>query len=556
MTRQQGVHMPDGVDLVIRGAQLHAPSLRPDATALAVAGDRIVWAGRDDEVIDRVDASTAVVDARGRAVLPAFTDSHTHFKRSTLVRAFFIDFREVAPRTVSDVLGAVDAKARTLPPETWVQGDGLNDLDLEEGRFPHRHELDSVSGGRPVVLRSVGRHVVAANSLALRIAGIDRDSIPPSGGRIERDADGEPTGVLHEQGKMRLDMTAADTVIPRFTPADRLHALRQGMSYLHQHGIAGIHEMAREADEVGDYLRLREEGALSVRVRMYIRGIESATRLEHVLSLGLRSGLGDDWFRLGGVKFSIDGSGLARNAAVYEAYPGQPDNTGLLRIEREELEAAVRAAHDGGLQIALHAVGQRAFEMALSAFETLPRPEVARMRHRIEHAYYPPMHGQMERMRGLGLIWSTQPAEIFEVGDDWTRIFGDDRMAGLMPLRTALDMGIPAVINSDFPVTTIDPFVGIQAAVTRRTLSGAILEGSEAVSVDEAISMMTAGPAFIEGAADRGAIAIGSLADLVLLSQDPLRIEPAALQDTRVVTTIVGGRIVHSDEHEAEEVRR
>jgi predicted amidohydrolase YtcJ len=320
------------------------------------------------------------------------------------------------------------------------------------------------------------------------------------------------------------------------------------MAYLHRHGIAGIHEMAREADEVGDYLRLRERGGLTARIRMYIRGIESATRLEHLLALGLRTGLGDDWFRLGGVKFSIDGSGLARNAAVFEPYPGEPANVGLLRIQPDELRSAVQAAHGGGLQIALHAVGQRAFEMALEAFERLPTEAVAGRRHRIEHAYYPPRPGQLERMAAMGLVWSTQPAEIHEVGEDWTRIFGPERLHGLMPIRTARDLGILTVINSDYPVTTIDPLVGITAAVRRRTATGRVMEPAEAVTVREAIDMMTAGPARIEQRDDKGVIRQGSLADLVVLSEDPLSIDPERLHEVRVVSTVVGGTIRYGEE--------
>lgn len=546
--------MTAAADLVISNAVVR--TLDRDSTtseAIAIVGDRILAVGRNDEMAALRGPGTINLDAGGQAAFPAFTDSHTHFKRSTIVRAFFIDFREVQPRSLEDVLGAVARKAATLEPDAWLQGDGLNDVALSEGRFPIRQELDAVCPDRPVVLRSVGRHVVAANSLALRIAGIDRDTASPTGGRIDRDENGEPTGVLHEQGKLRLDMTLADTVIPRFGPEDRVAALAAGMEYLHRHGIATIHEMAREPDEISDYQRLKERGGLSVRVRLYIRGIESSTRLEHLLALGFRSGLGDDWFRLGGVKFSIDGSGLARNAAVYDPYPGHPENVGLLRIEQEELDQAVAASHQAGLQIALHAVGQRAFDMALKAYARVDEGgSVRAMRHRIEHAYYPPLPGQLERMRDLGLVWSTQPAEIEEVGEDWIRIFTRGRLDGLLPLRSALELGIPTVINSDYPVTSIDPLLGIRAAVTRRTAAGTVLDSDQAVSATEALRMMTTGPAYIEGAdADKGSLEPGKLADVVILSRDPLAIAADTLEGIDVTTTIVGGSIRYSSEFDA-----
>lgn len=558
-TEGKGLSVTVNADLVIANAvvrTLDGPGTR--AEAIATRGDRILAVGRNDEIAALQGPDTTLLDVGGQAVIPAFTDSHTHFKRSTIVGRFFIDFRDVQPRRIDDVLAAVQAKAATQPPDAWVQGDSLNDVALAEGRFPIRQELDAVAGGRPVVLRSVGRHVVAANSLALRIAGIDRDTRAPTGGRIEHDDAGEPTGVLHEQGKLRLDMTLADTVIPRFSPDDRVAALADGMGFLHRHGIATIHEMAREPDEVADYLRLKERGGLTTRVRLYIRGIESSTRLEHLLALGLRTGFGDDWFRLGGVKFSIDGSGLARNAAVYDAYPGYPDNVGLLRIEQGELDEAVEASHRAGLQIALHAVGQRAFDMALQAYARVDvGGSVRAMRHRIEHAYYPPLPGQLARLRDLGVVWSTQPAEIDEVGEDWIRVFTRDRLAGLMPLRSALDLGVPTVINSDYPVTSIDPLLGIRAAVTRRTAAGTVLDPEQAVSVTEALQMMTTGPAYIEGAeAAKGSLEPGKLADIVILSRDPLAHPNDTLEGIDVTTTIVGGSIRYSREFESKETAR
>lgn len=555
--RQTGMGAAVQADVVIRNGVVRTLDRSgTTAEALAIAGDRIIGVGRNDEIDGTRGPGTAVLDVRGQAILPAFTDSHTHFKRATIVRAFFIDFREVNPSSIDDVLAAVAAKAETLPPGGWVQGDGLNDLALAERRLPVRRELDAVSGNRPVVLRTIGRHVVAANSLALQLAGIDRDTRAPTGGRIDHDGDGEPTGVLHEQAKLRLDMTSAETVIPRLATEDRLHALEQGMRYLHRHGIGTIHEMAREPDEIGDYQRLRERGGLTTRVRVYIRGIESSTRLENLLALGLRAGLGDEWFRLGGVKFSIDGSGLARNAAVYEPYPGEPGNTGLLRIEQDELDRAVAAAHEGGLQVALHAVGPRAFDMALQAFERIENAVTLKaMRHRIEHAYYPPRPGQMERLLGLNLVWSTQPAEIAEVGEDWIRIFGRPGLAGLMPLRSALELGVPTVINSDYPVTTINPFVCVGSAVTRRTEAGTVLGIEEAVSVDAAIRMMTVGPAWVEGMEGvKGSLEPGKLADLIVVAADPFAVPPERLGRLEVTTTMVGGVTRYSREFETAEV--
>lgn len=235
------------------------------------------------------------------------------------------------------------------------------------------------------------------------------------------------------------------------------------MELLHSNGIVAIHEMPRDPDQISDWLQLREQEELRVRVRFYVRGLAAQTSVYQLLGTGLRSGFGDEWLKLGGVKFSIDGSGAFRNAMVYDPYPGEPENVGLQRIETDEFVEAVRLSQNGGLQIAVHAIGQRAVDLALQAFELLnvPDPELAARRHRIEHAHFPPHPGQLERLRDLGLIMSIQPASIEAVGDTWRRVFDDDNLTGVMPVVTATNLGIPIQFNSDFPCAKLNPFVGI-----------------------------------------------------------------------------------------------
>jgi len=267
----------------------------------------------------------------------------------------------------------------------------------------------------------------------------------------------------------------------------------------------------------------------------------------HLLGTGLRSGFGDEWLKLGGVKFSLDGSSSFRNAMVYDAYPGEPENFGLQRVETDEFVEAVRLSHAGGLQIAVHAIGQRAVDLALSAFESLevPGPELAARRHRIEHAHFPARPGQLERLRKLGLILSMQPASIEAVGDTWRRVFADDTLAGVMPVATAIDLGIPIQFNSDFPCAKLNPFVGIMAAVLRRTSSGHVLDASEAIDVKTALRFMTHQPAHTAFEETwRGHLRPGYAADLIVLDRDPLQIAPEDLDQVRVLRTIVGGEAV------------
>jgi len=516
--------------------------------AIAVDGETIAFVGSLEDATSAVPGAE-IVDLDGATVLPGFTDSHTHFKRASGFLSLHIDFDQVEPHNIASVIAAVRARAEVEPAGKWIQGDGLEPTRLEEQRFPNRQELDQASAGHPVVLRSVGRHVVAANSMALAMAGIDAATPDPAGGRIERDVDGEPTGVLHEEAKLRLDANRADTVIPPDSPKDRVTALSRAVELLNRFGIVAIHEMPRDPDQISDWLRLREQEALRVRVRFYVRGLAAQTSVYDVLRTGLRSGFGDQWLKLGGVKFSIDGSGTFGNAMVYDPYPGQPDNLGLQRVETDEFIEAIRLSHEGGLQIAVHAIGQRAVDMALEAFEAMAvtRTELAARRHRIEHAYLPSRPGQLERLRELGLVLSTQPSFIEAVGDAWRRVFADDELTGIMPVATAMELGIPMQFNSDFPCSKLNPFVGVKAAILRETSSGHVLDSSQAIAVEDALRFMTHAPAHTAFEESwRGHLLLGYVADLVVVDRDPLLTAPEDLDQIGVVRTIVGGETVYS----------
>lgn len=513
--------------------------------AVAVVGERIVALGDSDRLRRMADRKTIVLDGRNHVLLPAFCDSHTHFQRASISRRYFVDLEEIGAASIADVLTAVRDKCSTLPAGTWLQGDNLVAQRLVERRLPDRRELDSAAPDHPVILRGLGRHLVVANSLALQIAGITRDTPEPAGGIIGRDADGEPTGALYDRGKLRLDMTSADTVIPRVDESRRLAAISEGVRALHQVGVVSIHEIVREPVELADYLRLREAGRLGIRVRFYIRSVESQTQLTHLLGLGLRTGFGDDWLRIGGLKLSIDGWEALGTAALYEPYPGQPSNTGLIRIEQEVLEHEMRLAHDHGLQIAVHAAGQRAVDLALDAYSRLLLGTDNRRRHRIEHVCLPPRPGQLERIRDLGLLLSTQPSFIEATGDLWRDMYDDERLSASVPLRTMLDLGIRVQANSDYPCSSMDPMVGIKAALARRTRQGVVLGTREAVDLPAALWMYTAAPAysaFEEGIA--GQISPGARADLITLDHDPFAMPAEELDVVKVDVTIAGGAIV------------
>jgi predicted amidohydrolase YtcJ len=529
--------------LALVNGDVHADGGR--SAAVLIREPAIAAVGETREILDQAPPGTVVVDLAGRHVLPAFTDSHTHYHRAAMLRMHFLDFTALAPRSVGDVLGAVREAGAALAPGQWVQGDNLSASALAEGRLPSRTELDRACPGRPVILRTVGKHGISASSAALAAAGITAATPDPPGGRIERDESGEPTGVLHETAKLRLDALRADTVVPPLGEAARLAALRRGIDELIRHGITEIHEIVQSPDELADYARLREAGGLAARVVYYVRVVEGQARLDDLLRIGLRTGFGDDWLRLGGVKVSIDGSCTMHNAALYGGYLDEPDNTGLIRVAQGDLDDLVARAERGGLQVAVHAIGQRAVDMAADAIERATQGRPSRLRHRVEHAYLAPRPGQLERLRDLGVVVSTQPAFLWANGDTWPAMFGPEETARMMPMRSLLDLGIPVQVNTDFPNAPLDPLLTLRAAVDRRTRSGTVIGPAEAITAREAWSLATAGAAY--GAFEersRGRIAPGYLADLVVLADDPFG--PAVPGPEAVEATVAGGRPVYA----------
>ena len=533
-----------------------APLVITNARVRTLEGDRVaemvaIENGRIAAVGSREDArawsNAQTLDAQSATLLPSIIDSHTHFHRAAVLRAQFIDLDHERFESIPVVLDAVRERVARTPRGGWIQGDSLREHRLKERRWPVRQELDSAAPNNPVILRSLGKHLTMANTLALRLAGIDRNTPDPKGGRIERDASGEPTGVLHETAKLRLDPARTDTVVPQVSEDDRLRALEDGIRMLQQHGVTTLHEIVAEPDHISDYLALRERGKLGVRVRYYVRAVEARTKMDYLVGLGLRGGLGDAWLRLDGIKVSVDGSMESRNAALYDPYPGLPDNRGIVRVTQDELNDVFARANRSHLQIAVHAIGPRAVDIALTALEhalaDLPRTD---HRHRMEHAYVPAPVKQFQRIKALDLLLSDQPALLYSSGDAYHEIFGEGGVKNWMPLRRVLDMGIRVHANSDFPSTPIDPFIGLQAAVTRRSKGGRFVDRSQAVTIREALHMFTTANAYATFEEhDAGTIARGKRADLILVDRDPFETPPEELMSTKVLATILDGEVVH-----------
>ncbi len=519
---------------------------RPWAQALAVLHGRIVAVGSDEEVLRLVDARTRRVDLEGATVLPGFHDAHCHI---LLFGLSLVEVNLRQARSVADVAAAVAERARQLAPGRWVRGGGYDQNRLAERRHPTRWDLDPVSADNPVWLLHISGHMGVANSAALRLAGVTRDTSDPPGGRIVRREDGEPTGLLLE--------TAQDLVkrvLPPYTLAETKAALAAAGRQMAAEGITAAQDAWAgwiAPEEFRAYQEASEEELLPQRVWLMVDVERLPVRDGRSdFGFGLHTGFGGDRLRLGAIKIFTDGSLIGRTAALSQPYADPPDTAGFLVKREETIREQVRLAHEGGWQVALHAIGDRAIEVTLDALEAVMGPDAAGFRPRVEHAgvLRPDL---IERIRRLGAVVVTQPRFVFEFGDGYRAALGDERIRLTFPLASL--RGLHVAFSSDRPVTDGAPLLGIAAAVVRRTASGAPYASEEAVTVEEAVQAYTLGAAysaFAEG--ELGSLEVGKWADFVVLDRDPFGVDPEEVGEVRVLRTVVGGRVVHpsADAHD------
>ncbi len=532
-------------ELVLYNGRVHTmDAARPRAEAVAVAGRRILAVGSHADVAGLAGTTTRSLDLRGRTLIPGLIDAHVHFGwHSIAVSQQRLDLDNAPKETI---LALVAERARSVPPERWILGGGWNQNVWPEPVLPSAADLDAVAPQHPVVLQSKSYHATWANSRALALAGITAATDDPPGGQIVRDAAGQPTGVLLENA---ADLV--DKVIPEPDVAEMVAALRAGMAHAHRLGLVGIHDPGHEA-VLAAFQALRDpaSGRLPFRVLMHL----PAAGLDAAVALGVRSGLGDEYVRIGGIKLFADGALGPQTAYMLSPYEGSPDNLGIPTLTRDELHDLVGRAQRAGLSVAIHAIGDAANRLALDAIEQAQREsnEVSRpaLPNRIEHVQM--LHpDDLPRLAQLGVVASMQPIHATSDMDMAERFWG--RRSDLAyAWRSVLDGGAALAFGSDCPVETLDPLAGIHAAVTRRRADGSPGAAgwipAQRLTVAEALHAYTLGAARASGEERlKGSISPGKLADLVVLSHDIFDVPPDEILDTAVVMTLVDGQVVHTD---------
>ena len=508
---------------------------RPWADAIAVAGERVAAVGTTAEIRKLAPVSARIVDARGAMVTPGFTDAHVHFVDGGFALQS-VKLRDAA--TMAEFIRRIATFAKTLPPGAWITN---GDWDHENwgGELPRREWVDSVTPNNPVWINRLDGHMHLANSAALKAAGVTRDTKDVAGGTIVRDAAGNPTGVLKDNAQGLVYR-----VVPDPSPELKDRALAAAMRHVAEQGVTAVQHMG-SWDDLETFRRAQRTGALRTRIHAFVP-LSSWQRLAEEVRA---HGRGDAWLRIGGLKGFVDGSIGSHTAAMLEPFTDAPNDRGLLVNTAENLYAWTSAADKAGLQVAVHAIGDRAIRMQLDIFERVARENGARdRRFRIEHAQHiaPP---DVARFGALGVIASMQPYHAIDDGRWVDKVIGEERAKGTYAFKSLLDTKATLAFGSDWFVAPPTPLVGIYAAVTRRTLDEKRPGGwhpEQKVTVEQALRAYTAGAAYAGFAdAERGVLKAGMLADFTMIDKDLTKVAPEAIRDARVLLTVVGGKAVY-----------
>ena len=509
--------------------------------AVAVYEDRIIFVGSDKDVQDFIGPETKTINLEDKLVLPGFIDSHVHLMgagRLAVKAEKEVDIKYCD--SVAEVLEKIKEKVLETPPGEWVIGWGYMWTRFKEKRVPTAKELDQVAPDNPVLLRFSAMGV--ANTLAMRKTGVTRDS-KPEYGYIELGKNGEPNGILQGGAAVRL---VSDHIPP--WDIEPLEIARKAIDQWIRWGITCAHQAGSQKEDTETLQLLRDHDELPMRWRLYVHNMtNNLDYMDHLIALGIRNGLGDEFIKVSGVKFALDSMGSMGNAATYEPSTGNPDSLGILLVTPEKLTELVVKAHKAGLQTATHSIGDRAIDINLDAIEAaLEEHPVEDHRHRIEHCTHcePP---QLERIKKLDV----HPGEsnyVWNFGDAYKYQFGVKRSQWLYPYKSFLEYGIIASANSDYGGGPWhgDPIRGIYAMVTRKTEGGDMIGEDQRVSVADAIRCYTYNGAYASfDELNLGSIEVGKLADMIVLSKDMLSIPVEEIPETVVLKTIVNGKSVY-----------
>ncbi len=527
---------PEPATLVVTDVRVWTgDEAQPWADAVAVSGNRIVGVGSNGDIAELIGPETEILTADGGMLVPGFIDTHVHFIYGGAGLAS-VQLRDAA--SPEDFTSRIGDFAAGLEPGEWVLN-GTWDHEMWGGELPTRDWIDAVTPNNPVWVNRLDGHMGLANSLALEAAGVDADTPDIAGGEIVRDADGRPTGVLKDNAMYAMEEAvppAGDTLLERQVQA--------AMQHVASNGVTTVHDM-QDWTSLATYRRLHANDELIVRIYSVVPLAEWEQLRDDVAA----NGTGDAWLRTGGLKGFMDGSLGSHTAYFFDAFTDAPDDSGFMINELEDMRRWVIDADAAGLHVMVHAIGDRAIADLLDIYLDAVEANGERdRRFRIEHSQHI-RPSDIERFAVQDVVASMQPYHAIDDGRWAERVIGPMRIQTTYAFRSLLDAGAHVAFGSDWSVAPATPLEGIYAAVTRRTIDGANPDGwvpEQRISVEEALRAYTVEGAYASFEEDqKGQIREGMLADMVLLNRDITAIQPESIPETRVLATIVDGRIVH-----------
>jgi predicted amidohydrolase YtcJ len=531
-----------GASLVVTGARVWTGDPeRPWAEAVAVSGEEIVAVGTAGDVTPLIGDDTEVIESDGGMLVPGFIDTHVHFLVGGAALAS-VQLRDA--QTPAEFASRIEAFAESVEPGEWILG-GAWDHTLWGGELPHRDWIDAVTPDNPLWIFRLDGHMALANSLALKQAGVDADTPDVAGGEIIRDEEGRPTGILKDNA-----MLLVQAAVPAPTERQLEGYLAAAMQYVATNGVTTVHDMFDNTDDgwmaLDTYRRAAARGDLITRIYA-VTPLGEWQKLADDID---RNGRGNEWLKTGGVKGFMDGSLGSHTAAMLEPFTDTPGESGFLLDSLENLRAMMMGADAAGLQLSIHAIGDKAIRDLLDIFHDVATGNGDRDRRlRMEHAQH--IHpDDIDRFAVQGVIASMQPYHAIDDGRWAEDVIGPERAQTTYAFRSLIDSGAHLALGSDWFVAPADPLAGIYAAVTRRTLDGRNPGGwvpEQKITVEQALRGYTYEGAFASFDEDRkGVLKPGMLADMVLIDRDLTKIAPETIRDAKVLKTIVGGRVVYS----------
>lgn len=516
------------------GSIFTVDSANPTAQAVAIADGRFIAVGTDTEILRLATGRTKKIDLGKKTVLPGFIDAHSHPAMSGAMHLKQID---CDLRSIAAIKSAVRQRAASTPAGNWVLGFKYDDTKTSDGRPLSMADLDDAAPNHPVLINHRGGHTNYGNSMAFRLAGVTDKTPDPQGGSFSRDSSGKLTGIIKESANNFFEPLIPNTL----TRDDRREGVKIISQMMAKTGVTSVHDAYGSPEDLQAYQDANDSGDLLLRVYCLIGWMH----IDKMLAAGVRTGMGNEWVRVGAMKMTCDGSISERTARLSSPYIGRPNDFGILVNNEEQLYVHARKAHEADWQIGIHANGDVGIDIVLKLYDRLQKERPRKdPRFRIEHCTV--INADLvSRMKNQGVIPTPFSTYVYYHGEKMKE-YGAERLKNMFALRSFLDAGIRATQASDYPPGPFEPMMALQSSVTRKDIKGNPWGLEQRVTVEEAIRIGTIHGAYASYEEKRkGSIEAGKYADLVVLGRDPFKEDPSTLVTIPIERTMTGGRWVY-----------